>query len=243
MREVLDYDDDVWEAPRPKSRSRQDLHRGGEPTHIGAPMKRSYAVARTPSPVLMPRTPERRQVRSSLWQSLGALAWRKRASVSLMALAGIWVGLVSVNALVLQKQSHPAPLFQTPRYAAASSSGPVLPPARPSEIDGAARLEPTTHVTTGSTSAPSRDAIGDILKASDKTKPSPPPASPLPSVLAAQRALNKLGYGPLRTDGLPGPGTRQAIERFERDRKLPVSGELSSKTLQELSALSGVMPE
>jgi peptidoglycan hydrolase-like protein with peptidoglycan-binding domain len=48
--------------------------------------------------------------------------------------------------------------------------------------------------------------------------------------------LNKLGYGPLKTDGVIGEGTRQALERFERDRRLPVTRELSSRTLRELSA-------
>ena len=59
-------------------------------------------------------------------------------------------------------------------------------------------------------------------------------------VLAAQRALNKLNYGPIKPDGLFGPGTRQAIERFERDRKLPVTGEVSGRTARELAAASGI---
>ena len=47
---------------------------------------------------------------------------------------------------------------------------------------------------------------------------------------AAQRALTKLGYGTLKSDGAIGPGTRQAIEKFERDRRLPVTGDLNSRT-------------
>ncbi len=60
------------------------------------------------------------------------------------------------------------------------------------------------------------------------------------AVLAAQRALNKLNYGPVKPDGLMGPGTRQAIERFERDRKLPVTGEPAGRTARELAAASGI---
>jgi peptidoglycan hydrolase-like protein with peptidoglycan-binding domain len=36
-----------------------------------------------------------------------------------------------------------------------------------------------------------------------------------------------------------GPGTRQAIERFERERKLTVTGELGPRTVRELAAAAG----
>ncbi len=58
-------------------------------------------------------------------------------------------------------------------------------------------------------------------------------------VLAGQRALAKLGYG-VKADGIMGAGTRQAIERFEQDRRLPVTGEFGARTARELSAASGI---
>ncbi len=72
--------------------------------------------------------------------------------------------------------------------------------------------------------------------------PAPAPAAPAPSprVLAAQKALAKLGYGPVRLDGVPGAATRQAIARFEADRKLPVTGELSSRVVKEIAQVSGM---
>jgi peptidoglycan hydrolase-like protein with peptidoglycan-binding domain len=75
-----------------------------------------------------------------------------------------------------------------------------------------------------------------------------PPANVGPTdaperVAAGQRALAKLGYGPLKADGIMGPGTRQAIERFERDRRLAVTGELGSRTARELAAQSGLPVE
>ncbi len=90
-----------------------------------------------------------------------------------------------------------------------------------------------------------RDVIGDILKGG-ATAPAPTLASaaePDRAVLAVQRALNKLNYGPVKPDGLMGPGTRQAIERFERDRRLPVTGEASGRTARELAAASGIAAE
>ncbi|WP_331326096.1 peptidoglycan-binding domain-containing protein [Methylorubrum populi] len=55
------------------------------------------------------------------------------------------------------------------------------------------------------------------------------------AVIRVQRALAKLGYGPLKDDGLMGPGTKAAIEKFERDRKLPVKGEAAGPTLRALT--------
>jgi peptidoglycan hydrolase-like protein with peptidoglycan-binding domain len=68
-------------------------------------------------------------------------------------------------------------------------------------------------------------------------------AEPQRHVASAQRALLKLGYGPLKTDGIFGQETRQAIARFERDRRLTQTGELGPRTVRELSAQSGIRVE
>ena len=60
------------------------------------------------------------------------------------------------------------------------------------------------------------------------------------TVVAIQRALTKIGYGPLRDDGTFGQGTKTALERFERDRKLPARGDNPSRTLRELAQASGI---
>jgi hypothetical protein len=36
----------------------------------------------------------------------------------------------------------------------------------------------------------------------------------------AQKALTRLGYGPLKADGVAGPGTRRAVEAFQRANNL-----------------------
>jgi hypothetical protein len=64
-------------------------------------------------------------------------------------------------------------------------------------------------------------------------------AQPNPTVAAAQRALVKLGFV-LRADGLAGAATRQAIERYERDRGLPARGTLGPELVRRLSAESGI---
>ncbi len=51
----------------------------------------------------------------------------------------------------------------------------------------------------------------------------------------AQKALTRLGYGPLKADGVAGPGTRRAVEAFQRVNNLHVTGELDAPTLQRLT--------
>ena len=47
------------------------------------------------------------------------------------------------------------------------------------------------------------------------------------------------GYGQIKPTGSMGPETQAAIERFERDRKLPVTGKLSDQMLRELAVVTG----
>lgn len=58
-------------------------------------------------------------------------------------------------------------------------------------------------------------------------------------VIAIQRALSDYGYGPLRPTGVYDPDTRAAIERFERDRRLPITGQMSERVTRELVTLIG----
>lgn len=60
------------------------------------------------------------------------------------------------------------------------------------------------------------------------------------TVAAVQRALTRLNYGPLKDDGQFGPGTRAALDRFERDRKLPPRGDNPARLLRELAQASGL---
>ncbi len=64
-------------------------------------------------------------------------------------------------------------------------------------------------------------------------------AAPSKLVLAAQRALVKLGFV-LTPDGVAGATTRQAVERYERDHGRPVRGDLSRAIMRQLSAETGI---
>jgi peptidoglycan hydrolase-like protein with peptidoglycan-binding domain len=62
-------------------------------------------------------------------------------------------------------------------------------------------------------------------------------------VLAGQKALARLNYITSKPDGLLGPETRQAVERFEQDHRLPVTGEFNPRTARELAVHSGLPVE
>jgi peptidoglycan hydrolase-like protein with peptidoglycan-binding domain len=62
---------------------------------------------------------------------------------------------------------------------------------------------------------------------------------PSKRVLAVQRALADFGYGQIKSTGVLNPETQAAIEKFERDRKLPITGQMSERLARELSAMTG----
>jgi peptidoglycan hydrolase-like protein with peptidoglycan-binding domain len=63
--------------------------------------------------------------------------------------------------------------------------------------------------------------------------------APAKQVLAIQRALSDYGYGQIKPTGVYDPATQAAIEKFERDRRLPVTGQISDQLVRELSAMTG----
>jgi peptidoglycan hydrolase-like protein with peptidoglycan-binding domain len=102
-------------------------------------------------------------------------------------------------------------------------------------------------------SQPSEALLQAIVKSSTEAAkaPRPPAAVPLrndaiadllaPSkrVAAVQRALAQFGYGQIKPSGVVDAETRAAIEKFERDRKLPVTGQPSDRLTRELAAATG----
>jgi hypothetical protein len=176
--------------------------------------------------------------------------------------AGFFVAAAAailLNALVWQRARHPAPLF--------ARAAPAAPAKQPT-IDGVSAVpasRPQPAVTpiqahdkpvekpppempagghprqTRVNSSPPHDVISQLLKAPTARPATEAVASAAPSklVLAAQRALVKLGFV-LNPDGVAGATTRQAIERYERDHGLPVRGDLSRAIVRRLSAETGI---
>jgi hypothetical protein len=165
-----------------------------------------------------------------------------------LALAAI-VAIIA-NALLMQAGRHPAPMFGTVTVMPAVVSLPAshmprprpieadipLPEARPADPRAADPL--TNLVKTTSTVQPTTANI-----------PRPPMTVPVSSraesfsaphrVAAVQRALTEYGYGQLKPTGVVGADTQAAIQRFERARRLPVTGQVSDRLVRELASTIG----
>jgi peptidoglycan hydrolase-like protein with peptidoglycan-binding domain len=99
----------------------------------------------------------------------------------------------------------------------------LTPSAEPNDV----LLATINRSTVKAKSAPARrDPIAELL-------------APNRRVVAIQRALTDFGYGQIKPTGVLDPETRAAITRFEQERKLPVSGQLSDRLTRELTAVTG----
>ena len=182
------------------------------------------------------------------------------------ALAFAAVSAIIANALFLQTGHHPAPMFGTVVVmppAGQAAAGP-LPRPRPLEADAllsdskmsAIDPKPVEAKPAERPAEPrSADPLGNLVKAATAQPPAPasvlrPPApvpvatraesiSGLRRVAAVQRALTEYGYGQLKPTGTVGSDTQAAIQRFERERKLPVTGQMSDRLVRELAAAIG----
>jgi hypothetical protein len=167
---------------------------------------------------------------------------------------------ILLNALVWQRTRHPAPLFLRAAPApAAPAKEPTIarliavpppqsqPAVTPFQAHDMPVEKPPLEMPAGGhprqtriNSPPPRDEILQLLKV-PLARPNTEAAAPATrgkSVLAAQRALVKLGFV-LNPDGVAGAATRQAIERYERDHGLPVHGEVTPALSRQLSAEMG----
>ena len=118
------------------------------------------------------------------------------------------------------------------------------PETRPAEVRGAdpknpdpKNPDPLANLVVRSTGAPTA-APANVAR----------PPAPIPAttqsvgarrVAAVQRALTQYGYGQLKPTGAVGSDTQAAITKFERDRKLPVTGQMSDRLVKELTAMIG----
>jgi peptidoglycan hydrolase-like protein with peptidoglycan-binding domain len=96
------------------------------------------------------------------------------------------------------------------------------------------------------TGEPSEALLQSIARTPAAARAAAPRKDPIAGLIASsrqlaavQRALSDSGYGPLETNGVLGSNTRAAIERFERDRRIPITGQVSERVIRELSAVTG----
>jgi hypothetical protein len=156
----------------------------------------------------------------------GIISRNPREAVGVFAM-GCAVTIIFVNALFLQKGPHPAPIF-APKHATSRFShfAPPAPPkpqvqqiAQPATVPAPA---PRPHVE----AARANDPIAALLAPSNR-------------VLAVQQVLTQYGYGQIHPTGIMGPDTADAIRRFERSQRMPVTGQMSDQVVRALAQMSG----
>ena len=167
-------------------------------------------------------------------------------------IAAAAVCAIVTNALFLQAGRHPSPMFGTVVTLPAPQAAVASPLPRPRPVVEAELPEPRqvdlrnadarnpdamTNLVVKSTSAPATTAAS-VLR-----PPAPIPVTAQSAgarrVAAVQRTLTQYGYGQLKPTGAVGSDTQAAISKFERERKLPVTGQMSDRLVRELTAMVG----
>jgi hypothetical protein len=140
--------------------------------------------------------------------------------------------VIVVNAVFLQSGARPAPFVANPTLQKTADAAP-----KPAEQTGPRIIDMSaTHTVTAPrppqtvpmpVPSPRRnDPIADLI-------------GPSPRIVAVQRVLSSYGYGQIKPSGMLDDATSQAIEKFERERKLPVTGRVSDRLVSELAAMTG----
>ncbi len=138
--------------------------------------------------------------------------------------------------------TEPRPVeFRAAESKAVESKAVESKAAEPKPVEKAAEQKPA-------------DPLGNLVKATSAVPVTPSsalrPPAPIPAsshvelsgprrVAAVQRTLTEYGYGQLKPTGTVGTDTQAAIARFEHDRKLPVTGQVSDRLVRELAAMIG----
>jgi hypothetical protein len=142
-----------------------------------------------------------------------------------------------------------------PVEAAARAADPVPSEPRVIELKSAdARMDAKGEPK----SDPKSDPMTNLVKATATPQATPSsiarPPAPFPAsrnetianqtpaarrVASVQRTLTEYGYGQLKPTGTVGSDTQAAIQKFERERKLPVTGQVSDRLVKELTAMIG----
>jgi hypothetical protein len=185
------------------------------------------------------------------------------------ALALTAVLAIIVNAVFLQAGRHPSPLFGTLLPLEKSTPPAVqkvaaLPSAQPQQLGAPVQAAASPMPRPRPVEAEIRpgDPLGNLVRATSapaapaSNAPRPPVAIPVAAapakgeavananmssqrVAAVQRALTDYGYGQLKATGSVGADTQAAIQKFERERKLPLTGQVSERLVRELGLATG----
>jgi hypothetical protein len=165
------------------------------------------------------------------------------------------------GSVVMLPAPAPAPsVSPLPRPRPAEATKAEAAPAEPRAVESKSadiKAADTKVVEPKAPDTKAADPLTNLVKATSAAPvatssiPRPPAPIPFPShndnlapggsrrVAAVQRALTEYGYGQLKPTGTIGSDTQSAIARFERERKIPATGQMSDRMVHELSAMIG----
>jgi hypothetical protein len=154
----------------------------------------------------------------------------------------------------------PSSVSPLPRPRPAEATKAEAAPAEPRAVESKSadiKTADTKPVEPKASETKAADPLTNLVKATSAAPvatssiPRPPAPIPFPShndnlapggsrrVAAVQRALTEYGYGQLKPTGTIGSDTQAAIARFERERKIPATGQMSDRMVHELAAMIG----
>jgi hypothetical protein len=166
--------------------------------------------------------------------SIGQRLWTRaaRRPVDTLAILGAAAGsiLIVINAVFLQSRPYPSPFVANPAPPQAAENPANLAGKPAGKLAEALARSAASLRTSQPVLAQRNDPIADLIGSSIGT-----PAR----VIAVQRVLAAFGYGQIKPSGFVDEPTSKAIEKFETEHKLPVTGRLSDRVLRELAAMTG----
>ena len=152
------------------------------------------------------------------------------------------VSAIITNALFLQAGRHPSPMFGSVVALSATGSVSASPLPRPRPVDAMTRSADIPPADPKPAEPKVPDPLANLVKSSSAPAVAPSntaQAAGQRRVAAVQRALTEYGYGQLKPTGTVGSDTQAAIQKFERERKIPVTGQVSDRLVRELAAVTG----
>jgi hypothetical protein len=140
--------------------------------------------------------------------------------------------VIVVNAVFLQSGARPAPFVANPTLQKTADAAP-----KPAEQTGPRIIDMSATHTVNAPRPP--QTVPMPVPSPRRNDPIADLIGPSPRIVAVQRVLSSYGYGQIKPSGMLDDATSQAIEKFEREHKLPVSGRVSDRLVSELAAMTG----
>jgi peptidoglycan hydrolase-like protein with peptidoglycan-binding domain len=107
------------------------------------------------------------------------------------------------------------------------------------DFEQAAGMRPSAEPNDMLLASIARSAIKAQPVAIQRNDPIAALLAPNARIVAVQRALTDFGYGPVKPTGIYDTETRVAIERFEKARRRPVTGQISDLLVRDLATMTG----